>query len=91
MMIKPSIVDLMKKVDSRYTLVILASKRARMLNEADIKSNKAVSIAIEEINDGKIYFRQNSAKVKDLRIQEDSIEPLTEKPQSVDPLTGEII
>ena len=31
-MIEPKIDDLMKHVDSRYTLVILAAKRAREIN-----------------------------------------------------------
>ena len=45
-MINPSIVDLLKKVDNRYSLVIVTSKRARQIIEGseplvDTKSNKA--------------------------------------------------
>ncbi|HZK25812.1 MAG TPA: DNA-directed RNA polymerase subunit omega [Oscillospiraceae bacterium] len=62
-MIYPSIDTLMTKVDSKYTLVIAAAKRARMLNEnhpALIKSNatKQVSIALEEIAADKIGYER---------------------------------
>lgn len=60
-MIYPSIDDLMEKVDSKYTLVIAAAKRARMINNGDPKlvetvSQKDVSIALEEIAAGKIGY-----------------------------------
>lgn len=62
-MIYPSIDSLMTKVDSKYTLVIAAAKRARMLNEdarrlVETNSNKEVSIALEEINAGKIGYER---------------------------------
>ncbi len=62
-MIYPSIDKLLKKADSKYTLVIAAAKRARMLNEGaqklvESKSKKDVSIALEEISAGKIGFEQ---------------------------------
>lgn len=58
----PSIVDLSKRVDSRYTLVVEASKRARDLisKEAsplfETNLNKPLKIAVEEINRGLISF-----------------------------------
>ncbi|HHU29480.1 MAG: DNA-directed RNA polymerase subunit omega [Bacillota bacterium] len=62
-MIYPSIDKLLKKADSKYTLVIAAAKRARMLNEGaqklvESKSKKDVSIALEEISAVKIGFEQ---------------------------------
>ncbi|MBT9143247.1 MAG: DNA-directed RNA polymerase subunit omega [Dehalococcoidia bacterium] len=62
-MIYPSIDTLINKVDSKYTLVIVAAKRARMLNEGarrliDSNSIKDVSIALEEINLGKIGYER---------------------------------
>lgn len=62
-MIYPSIDTLMTKVDSKYTLVIAAAKRARMLNEdqpALVKSTatKEVSIALEEIATDKIGYER---------------------------------
>ncbi|MBS3886439.1 MAG: DNA-directed RNA polymerase subunit omega [Dethiobacter sp.] len=62
-MIYPSIDTLINKVDSKYTLVIAAAKRARMLNEGarrmvDSHSMKDVSIALEEINLGKVGYER---------------------------------
>ena len=59
-MINPSIVDLLKKVDNRYSLVVIASKRARQLIDGekalvDIDSTKPVTVAISEIDEDMIY------------------------------------
>ncbi|PTX61215.1 DNA-directed RNA polymerase subunit omega [Melghirimyces profundicolus] len=56
-MLYPSIDRLMSKADSKYTLVILAAKRARQLLEGatphlESRSNKYVGIALEEIAEG---------------------------------------
>lgn len=68
-MLRPSYAELMETmsenskeaVTSRYTVVIAASKRARQLIDGDesmadvkVNSNKPVSIAVEEIREGKI-------------------------------------
>ena len=59
MMIKPGISDLSKCVDSRYTLVTMAAKRARMIGEERMHDmdaygdEKPVSVAAEEIVEGK--------------------------------------
>ncbi|WP_055071018.1 DNA-directed RNA polymerase subunit omega [Clostridium massiliamazoniense] len=60
-MINPSIVDLLKKVDNRYSLVITSSKRARQIidgSEITVKtsSHKPLSIAVEEINEGSVTY-----------------------------------
>ncbi|MCT4565069.1 MAG: DNA-directed RNA polymerase subunit omega [Maledivibacter sp.] len=62
-MLKPPINELLKKVDSRYTLVIAASKRARQIIEGsekliDIESNKPVTIATNEIIEDKITYER---------------------------------
>jgi len=54
-MIEPSLVELLKKVESRYALVVMVSKRARQLIQGDKPlinkpDLKAVSLAINEIN-----------------------------------------
>ena len=56
-MIDPSIDDLAEKVGSKYGLVIMAAKRARQRVDhapalVESKSNKPVSIAMEEIAQG---------------------------------------
>ncbi|MFD1426639.1 DNA-directed RNA polymerase subunit omega [Kroppenstedtia sanguinis] len=53
-MLYPSIDKLMSKADSKYTLVILAAKRARQLLEGaspklEPRSHKNVGVALEEI------------------------------------------
>lgn len=62
MMIKPGISDLSKCVDSRYTLVTMAAKRARMIGEERMHDmdaygdEKPVSVAAEEIVEGKVGY-----------------------------------
>ncbi len=62
MMVHPGITKLDKCVDSRYTLVVMAAKRARMLGKAmhagltDNNGEKPVSTAVEEIADGRVGY-----------------------------------
>ena len=54
-MLYPSIDEMMKKVDSKYSLVVAASRRARMLRNGEktelknAKAHKFVGVALEEI------------------------------------------
>lgn len=62
-MISPSIDVLLKKIDSKYTLVIMAAKRARQLKDgskptSQIVSNKEVTIALKEIEKGNIIYER---------------------------------
>jgi DNA-directed RNA polymerase subunit omega len=75
-MIEPKIDDLLAAVDDKYTLVILAAKRAREINayysqlgegraefippliESGGLTNKPLSIALEEIAEGKIDYER---------------------------------
>jgi DNA-directed RNA polymerase subunit omega len=68
-MIYPSIDRLITKADSKYTLVIAAAKRARQLNENSrplIESDltKSVSVALEEIVQGKIIYERTKSGIK---------------------------
>jgi DNA-directed RNA polymerase subunit omega len=68
-MIEPAIGTLMEKVDSRYTLVIVAAKRARQLSEGSHKltrnsSDKPVTLAINEINENKITYVRTKSGIK---------------------------
>lgn len=68
-MINPSIVDLLKKVENRYTLVTMTAKRARQLIEGsealvDIDSTKPVTIAIKEISDRAITYETVKEGIK---------------------------
>ena len=60
-MINPSTDAMMEKTHSRYTLVVLASKRARQLLKGepcriDRPTDKFVTDAMEEIYEGKISY-----------------------------------
>ena len=68
MLIKPTLESLMKRVDSKYTLVTLAAKRARQLTDGDkplvdVDTTKVVSIAMEEIDQGKITYEAPKAGI----------------------------
>lgn len=58
---QPSLDELMKKVDSRYTLVVVAAKRARAITEAQEEGDgseiKPVTRALHEIAQGKISYQ----------------------------------
>ena len=61
MLVKPSVTDLLKKVDNRYTLVIMVSKRARQIAQGKqpltkVKSNSAVTLATNEVAEGKVVI-----------------------------------
>lgn len=69
MLIKSTLESLMKRVDSKYTLVTLAAKRARQLTDGDkplvdVDTTKVVSIAMEEIDQGKITYEAPKAGIK---------------------------
>jgi DNA-directed RNA polymerase subunit omega len=63
-MIYPSVDELLQRVDSKYTLVSIASKRARQMREQNKfliekpVSHKFVGTALEELHAGKIQFEQ---------------------------------
>jgi len=68
-MINPSLDSLVKKVDSKYTLVVLAAKRAREIMDGqppliECKSNKPVTIALEEVAQGKMTYERTKTGIK---------------------------
>ena len=65
----PTLDKLMTKSDSRYTLAVVVAKRAIELTEVinketGMKSRKAVTVAFQEIADGKIGFERTKIGVK---------------------------
>ena len=65
MMIHPPIAELVKKTGSRYALVIETARRARQISQGatpliKADSNKEVSVAANEIYEGKISAVQPS-------------------------------
>ncbi|PKM83744.1 MAG: DNA-directed RNA polymerase subunit omega [Firmicutes bacterium HGW-Firmicutes-13] len=68
-MIYPSIDELVKNVDSKYTLVIAAAKRARQILDGspillETDSTKDVTIALEEIAGGKLEYKKTKDGIK---------------------------
>ena len=74
-LIEPKVDELLEQVDSKYTLVIMSSKRARQINSyytqlgegigefvpplvASDPGRKPLSIALEEISQGKIAYER---------------------------------
>ena len=55
MLVKPSVTDLLTKVDNRYTLVIMVSKiAAGKPTVTKVKSHSAVTLATNEVAEGKV-------------------------------------
>lgn len=59
MMVQPSVTELLKKVDNRYKLVVVTSKRARQLSQGATPLTKkheesTVTLAADEIAEGKV-------------------------------------
>lgn len=68
-MIYPSLDRLVNKVDSKYTLVVLAAKRARQLMDGEeqlveCRSSKPVTMALEEIAQSKVGYERTKAGIK---------------------------
>lgn len=66
---RPSIDELLPKVDSKYSMVVAAAKRARQLVEGapetvKSKSTKPVSIALEELAQGKLTYQRTRSGIK---------------------------
>jgi len=63
-MLYPSIDRMLQKVDSKYTLVVAASRRARMLRDGSKtdmqapKSHKYVGVALEEIYNDHVRYER---------------------------------
>ena len=68
-MINPPLDELTKKVDSRYTLVVAAAKRARQILETkeiepEEKVRKPVTVALEEILSGRLKYERPKGGIK---------------------------
>lgn len=60
-MLNPSLINLLKDGESKYTLVMVTSKRARQIIDGakplvETNSKKPVTIAIEELLENKIDY-----------------------------------
>jgi len=68
-MIYPSFDKLLDKVDSKYTLVVVAAKRARELTQGAeprvrVKSGKTVTQALYEVSEGCVEYERTKSGIK---------------------------
>ena len=59
MLVKPTVLELLEKVDNRFQLVVATAKRARQISNGDEpltekEEPSAVSLAADEIAEGKV-------------------------------------
>lgn len=69
MMIKPTLGELLNKVDNRFALVNVVAKRARQLVDGShtlvrCSSDKPVTIAINEVNENLITYVKTKSGIK---------------------------
>ncbi|WP_092924312.1 DNA-directed RNA polymerase subunit omega [Romboutsia hominis] len=80
-MLKPSINEVLNKIDNRYYLVGTVAKRAREIIDGaepitttKTRDNKPVTIATQEVADGKISYRLLTQEEIDLSEAEKHLE-----------------
>lgn len=88
MMLKPSIDSLLNEVPSKYSLVILASKRAHELDEGaqptleSFESVKSVGQALEEIDAGTVTNDPNpEEKREEMRLAREELKMMRDQEQ----------
>ena len=64
-MINPSITELLEKVEDRYSLVIVTSRRARQIIDGSkpltsSKKKKPLTLAIHEVEEGTVSYHKNN-------------------------------
>lgn len=67
MIVKPTVNELLNHAENRFALVIATSKRARQIANGDekltdIEEESPVTLAANEINEGKIEICENDKK-----------------------------
>lgn len=88
MMTKPGITELDKYVDSRYTLVSMVAKRARMIgtqrrieetigNETDTDADKPATQAVNEITDGTLGYIRSEAVERAREYEKERMEAIS--------------
>lgn len=70
MIVKPTVNELLNHAENRFALVIATSKRAREIANGDevlteVKEEAPVTLAANEINEGKVKIFSNKENLKD--------------------------
>ena len=84
MLVEPPITELLKKVDNRYSLIIMTSKRARQLAEGapkltDKEEPTSVSTAVDEIFEEDVYQTNKEELIEEPKVEEAATEEDTAK------------
>ena len=72
MMVKPSVAELLEKVDDRYSLVIATARRARQIAQGapvltDHPEDKSpVTLAVWEVSEGKVKLADNQETLEEV-------------------------
>ena len=81
MMVKPTVVELLKKTENRYSLVIATAKRARQISQGskpmtDKDDVSPVTLAADEIDEGKvkIYNQKQWEEIQEEKVKNDTSE-----------------
>ena len=77
MLVEPPVTEILKKVDDRYSLIIMTSKRARQLaagakKMTDAEDKSPVTLAVDEIFEGSVY------ELKDTQMEVEETETVEE-------------
>ena len=84
MIVKPTVNELLDHAENRFALVIAASKRAREIANGgevltEVKEEAPVTLAANEINEGKIKIYSNKIDLKEnIEKTESNNETITE-------------
>lgn len=79
MMVKPTVNELLEKVNDRYRLVLVTSKRARQLAEGaepltDKHEDSFVTLAAQEIAEGKVIDLEDEKRLQEKASEENNNE-----------------
>jgi DNA-directed RNA polymerase subunit omega len=77
-MLYPTTDELLERVDSRYTLVVMVSKRARQLLEGatplvDTRGKKVLSAAVSEIAAGEVTYTRPSEEELEEKVETEEV------------------
>lgn len=77
MIVKPTVNDLLDHAENRFALVIGTSKRARQIADGeerltDVQDKSPVTIAANEINEGKVEIIGTEEKNKKVAVEEEN-------------------
>lgn len=79
MIVKPTVNELLNHAENRFALVIATSKRAREISKGDkpltdVKEESSVTLAANEINEGKVTITSKQDSVEEVIENTNNIE-----------------